>query len=57
MVAEKDGGTTPSTNGLVSDIMSRFVQLADGDLLVSHVMRLREMHRADSTKVMRWHEP
>jgi hypothetical protein len=31
------------------------LELADGDLLVIHAMRLREMHRDDYARVMRCH--
>ena len=32
------------------------VELADGDLLIIHAMRLRERHRDDYDEVMRWRE-
>jgi hypothetical protein len=45
----------PDERGVPLEVVG--VELADGDHLVIHVMRLREMHRAEYTKVMRWHEP
>jgi hypothetical protein len=44
----------PDGRGVPLEIVG--VELADGDVLIIHAMRLAEKHRDDYTKVMRWHD-
>lgn len=43
----------PDARGVPLEVIG--LELADGDLLVIHAMRLREMHRDDYARVMRCH--
>ena len=44
----------PDPRGIPLEVVG--VELADGDLLIIHAMRLRERHRDDYNEVMRWHD-
>lgn len=45
----------PDAHGVPLEVMG--IELADGDLLVIHAMRLRQKYRDAFERVMEWHEP
>jgi hypothetical protein len=45
----------PDRNGIPLEVIA--LELADGDLLVIHAMKLSTKYRGDFDRISRWHEP